>query len=93
MNQVRNQNEAGSKQMKLHAVGIYRTMQYYILENRIFKTLLLIGGYSILGLSHRVAVDDVIGISEVHSASISDPEDGHREYFRNFGNIDHIHKV
>jgi hypothetical protein len=38
-------------------------------------------------------VGDVVGISEIHAASIFDPENGRRKYLRNVGNIAHIHTV
>jgi hypothetical protein len=49
----------------------------------------------VLGLLRRMDVGDVANVSEVHTTSIFsvDPEDGGSMYFRNVGNIAHIHTL
>jgi hypothetical protein len=55
------------------AVGYHRAIQGYSLE-KIFFFSLLIGVNSVLGLLHGTNVGDVVGILELHAASIFEPE-------------------
>jgi hypothetical protein len=53
----------------------------------------LIDAESVLGLLHRVVVDDVADVSEAHIAQNLQGKSGGSTYFRNVGNITHNHTV